>query len=192
MLTMIKRRTRVGLTNMATASILSLAGVSAALADTDMAERWWSTLNPEQMVAALFGDQATEAQAMAAKKMHMELDDETKGPVDAATSEIYGEGGFNSVGAWWESLDCRLMRVAAGDGIAADPASPFCAHYPGSGAEKIMDEAFIDWVGTVGQALPNRNDPGRYRNRQEELRGIPSACDRFGGPMAVVDANASP
>lgn len=162
MLKSIKRRTRAGLTHLATASILSLAGVPAALAETDMAERWWNTLNPEQMVAALYGDQATEGQAMASKKMYMDLDEETRNLVDAATSEIYGEGGFNSVGAWWESLDCRLMRVAAGDGIAADPASPFCAHYPGSGAEKIMDEASIDWVNTVGQALLDRNDPGQF------------------------------
>ena len=157
-----KRPKRVGLKHLATASILSLVGIPEAQADTNTAERWWNTLSPEQMVAALYGDQVTEDQAMAAKKMYLDLDDETRNLVDAATSEIYGEGEFNSVGAWWESLDCRLMRVAAGDGIAADPASPFCAHYPGSGAEKIMDEASIDWVNTVGQALLNRNDPGQY------------------------------
>ena len=157
-----KHRARSGLMHLAAVAILSLAGVSAALADADMAERWWNTLSPEQMVAALHGDQATEAQAMAAKKMYADLDDETRNLVDAATVEISGEGEFNSVGAWWESLDCRLMRVAAGDGITADPMSPFCAHYPGSGAEKIMDEASIDWVNTVGQALLNRNDPGEY------------------------------
>jgi len=66
----------------------------------------------------------------------MDLDGETKGLVGGATAEIYGEGGFNRVGTWWESLDCRLMRVAAGDGVMADPMSPFCAHYPGSGEEK--------------------------------------------------------
>ena len=63
----------------------------------------------------------------------------------------------------WEPLDCRLMRVAAGDGIAADPASPFCAHYPGSGAEKIMDEASTNWVNTVGQALLNRENTRNKR-----------------------------
>jgi len=143
---------------------LSLAGAPAALADMDMkmVERWWNTLSPEQMVAALHGDGATDSQAMAAKKMYMDLDGETRDLVDAATAEIYGEGGFNSVGTWWESLDCRLMRVAAGDGVMADPMSPFCAHYPGSGEEKIMDQASIDWVDTVGQALLGRSDPGQY------------------------------
>lgn len=95
---------------------------------------------------------------MAAKDMFADLDGERRNVVDSTTAEIYGEDGFNSV-AWWESLDCRLMRVAAGDGVSADPASPFCAHYPGSGAEKIMDEASIDWVNTLGQAPLNRDDP---------------------------------
>ena len=49
------------------------------------------------------------------------------------------------------------MRVAAGDDVTADPASPFCAYYPGSGAEKIMDETSIDRGNTVGQVLLNRN-----------------------------------
>ncbi|MDE0307035.1 MAG: hypothetical protein OXI87_19465 [Albidovulum sp.] len=162
MLNAIERRTRPGMARLAAMAVLSLAGAAAALADEGAAERWWNALSPEQMVAALHGEQATEAQAMAAKRMYADLDGETRDLVDAATAEIYGEGGFSSVGAWWESLDCRLMRIAAGDGAAADPASPFCAHYPGSGAEKIMDEASIDWVDAVGQALLNRNDPGRY------------------------------
>ncbi|MDE0533518.1 MAG: hypothetical protein OXI01_19025 [Albidovulum sp.] len=162
MLNGIERRMRLGLMHLAAMAVLSLACVPAALADAGMAECWWNTLSPEKMVVALHGEQATEAQAMAAKKMYADLDGETRKFVDAATAEIHGEGGFSSVGAWWESLDCRLMRVAAGDGAAADPASPFCAHYPGSGAEKIMDEASIDWVNTVEQVLLNRNDLGQY------------------------------
>ncbi|MDE0033828.1 MAG: hypothetical protein OXU75_11945 [Deltaproteobacteria bacterium] len=145
-----------------TAAALALAAVPAALADSAAYMRWWNTLSPEQMVAALHGDKATEAQAAAAKKMYKDLDAETKKLVDAAGKSIYGEGGFDSVGAWWESLDCRLMRVAAGDGITADPASPFCAHYPGSGKAKIMDEASTKWVDVVGQALLGRSDPGKY------------------------------
>ena len=162
MLATIKHPVRHGLMHLAATATLSFSGTAAAFADAEVSERWGNTLSPEQMVAALHGDQATGAQAMAAKKMYADLDGETRDLVDAATAEIYGEGGFDSVGAWWESLDCRLMRVAAGDGVTADPASPFCAHYPGSGADKIMDEASIDWVNVVGQALLDRTDPGQY------------------------------
>ncbi len=162
MLEKIGRGTRFGLIFLLAASILSLTLVPSALADADLAKRWWNVLSPEQMVAALHGDKATEAQARAAKKMYGDLDADTRKLVDAAAGSIYGKGGHDSVGAWWETLDCRLMPVAAGDGIAADPASPFCAHYPGSGAAKIMGKASIDWVNAVGQALLGRKDPGKY------------------------------
>ena len=141
---------------------VALAAVPVALADSAAYMRWWNTLSPEQMVAALHGDKATEAQTRAAKKMYKDLDVDTRKLVDATAKSIYGEGSFDSVGAWWESLDCRLMRVAAGDGITADPASPFCAHYPGSGKAKIMDEASTKWVDVVGQALLGRSDPGKF------------------------------
>lgn len=144
-------------------AVALLAGVPLAqAADMDSTMRWWNTLSPEQMVAALHGDNATAAQAKAAKKMYADLDSDTRKLVDAAAKSIYGDGKFDSVGAWWESLDCRLMRVAAGDGNTADPASPYCAHYPGSGHAKIMGEMAIKHVHVVGQALLGRSDPGMY------------------------------
>lgn len=158
----IKRGMSAGVVSLATAAVLSLVAVPAALADADAYVRWWNTLSPEQMVKALHGDKATEAQATAAKKMYADLDADTRKLVDATAKSIYGEGGFDSVGEWWETLGCRLMRVAAGDGITADPSSPFCAHYPGSGKAKIMDEAATKWVNVVGQALLGREDPGKY------------------------------
>ena len=130
--------------------------------DVPMAMRWWNTLNGEQMVAALYGDDATEEQMTAAKKMYADLDSETKGLVNAAAAEIYGEGGYYSVGQWWETLDCRLMRIAAGDGNMADPMSPYCAHYPGSGHAKILDAESKMFVDMVGRALLGRYDIGVY------------------------------
>ncbi len=130
--------------------------------DSAMAMRWWNALNGEQMVAALFGDEATEEQMTAAKKMYADLDSATKGLVNAAAAEIYGEGGHYSVGQWWETLDCRLMRIAAGDGNTADPESPYCAHYPGSGAAKILDDDSKMFVDMVGKALLGRYDIGVY------------------------------
>ncbi len=103
-----------------------------------------------------------DEQGAAARNMYADLDGETKGKVNATAYELYGEGGHYSVGAWWETLDCRLMRVAAGDGNMADPESPFCAHYPGSGAAKILDAESKIHVDMVGKALLGRYDIGVY------------------------------
>ncbi len=130
--------------------------------DDAMAMRWWNKLNGDQMVAALFGDDASEKQIVAAKKMYADLGGAAKALVNMAATEIYGEGGHYSVGAWWETLDCRLMRIAAGDGNMADPMSPFCAHYPGSGAAKILDAESKMFVDKVGKALLGRYDVGVY------------------------------
>ena len=134
----------------------------AATRDVMYAERWWNTLTPEQMVAALYGTMATEAQATAAKKLYDALDPETKKKVNDAAYAIGGGDEHASVGAWWETLNCQLMRIATGDGNEADPMSPFCAHYPGSGAAKILGEEELAHVNTVGMALLGRSDPGVY------------------------------
>ena len=135
---------------------------SDATPDQARAMRWWNALNAEQMVAALYGDEATAEQTTAAQKMYADLDDDTKALVNAATHEIYGDGGYDSVGDWWETLDCRLMRVAAGDGIMANPMSPYCAHYPGSGLAKILSDEAKAHVDYVGMALLGRDDPGLF------------------------------
>ncbi|MDE0025471.1 MAG: hypothetical protein OXP69_13765 [Spirochaetaceae bacterium] len=155
-------------------SLVVLATVATALvaagfvhADTmvtspDYAVRWWNSLSPEQMVAALHGDMATDEQAAAAKKMHADLDFATTYHVDLAATKINGHLSFDSVGAWWESLNCQLMRIAAGDGNTADSMSAFCAHYPGSDHEKILGEEALAHVHKVGMALLGRTDPGMY------------------------------
>ena len=131
--------------------------------DVDYAMRWWNVLTPEQMVAALHGDEATMEQEAAAQKMYADLDDDTKALVNAAAAEIYDpKADYASVGDWWETLDCRLMRVAAGDGITADPMSPYCTHYPGSGFAKILSDAAKAHVDYVGMALLYRDDPGVF------------------------------
>ena len=91
--------------------------------------------------------------AAAAKMMYDALDGVTKVKVNEAAADIYGHGGYDSVGAWWDSLDCRQMRVAVGDGNTADPASPFCVMY----AE--LNEPELTRVRLVGTALLNLNDP---------------------------------
>lgn len=131
--------------------------------DVAYAMRWWNALSPEQMVAALHGDEATAEQTAAAQMMYADLDDDTKALVNAAADEIYdADADYASVGDWWETLDCRLMRVAAGDGITADPMSPYCAHYPGSGLARILSAEAKAHVDYVGMALLYRDDPGVF------------------------------
>lgn len=61
---------------------------SDATPDDARAMRWWNALTPEQMVAALYGDEATAEQTVAAQKMYADLDDDTKALVNAATDEF--------------------------------------------------------------------------------------------------------
>ena len=125
---------------------------------------WWNSLNAEQMVAALYGDMATPAQAAAAKMMYADLDSVTRMRVDLTAVLINGHVSYDSVGAWWESLNCREMRVAAGDGNTTDPMSGYCRHYPGSDfpPDKILSADALAHVNTVGMALLGRTDPGTY------------------------------
>lgn len=128
------------------------------------AMEWWNSLNAEQMVAALYGDMATPDEAAAAKMMYEALDDLTKMRVDLSAVMINGHVSYDSVGAWWESLNCREMRIAAGDGNTTDPTSAYCRHYPGSDfpPEKILSEDALAHVNMVGMALLGRDDPGTY------------------------------
>jgi len=125
---------------------------------------WWNSLSPEQMVAALYGDMATPAEAAAAKMMYADLDSVTRMRVDLTAVLINGHVSYDSVGAWWESLNCREMRVAAGDGNTTDPMSGYCRHYPGSDfpPDKILSADALAHVNTVGMALLGRTDPGTY------------------------------
>ena len=62
--------------------------------------------------------------------MYAELGNLTKMLVNDAAAELYGDGHFTSVGEWWETLDCRKMRIAPGDGNTADSMSQFCRTIP--------------------------------------------------------------
>lgn len=131
---------------------------------TGVAERWWNVLDGPQMVAALYGDMATMEQEAAAKKMFMYLDAATMVKVLMAADEINGYMSYPSVGAWWESLNCQKMNIAAGYGNTHDPMSPYCRHYPGSDfpADKILGDDALYHVNMVGMALLGRDDPGMY------------------------------
>ena len=157
-----RRALTIALAIIMTFVLASCNGDDNGTSDNARAMRWWNALSAEQMVAALYGDEATAEQTVSAQKMYADLDGDTKELVNMTADELYGTGGFDSVGAWWESLDCRLMRIAAGDGTMADPMSPYCAHYPGSGAAKILSEEAESHVNKVGMALLDLDEPGLF------------------------------
>ena len=97
-------------------------------------------------------------------------------PVNDTAFDVFNGGGFDSVGAWWQSLDCRLRRVAAGDGNAEDAQSPYCAHYPGSGQSPLLGDMQRQHVDAVGMALLDLSDTGVY----------PPARDRIGQVNRVL------
>ena len=72
--------------------LLALAGCDGNYSDSTpddaRAMRWWNSLNAEQIVAALHGEEATAEQTTAPQKMYVDLGDDTKTLVNAATDEI--------------------------------------------------------------------------------------------------------
>ncbi len=148
----------------AVASVLVLSGCYSAVSapDVSYAMRWWNALDGDQRVAALYGDTATGGQAVAARRIYADLDETTKARVDLAATEINGHGSFRTVGQWWESLNCREMRIAAGDGNAHDATSPYCAHYPGSGHMKILGDDALEHVNMIGTAMLGEGTPLVY------------------------------
>ena len=77
--------------------------------------------------------------------MYDALDGVTKVKVNDAAAEIYGHGGYATVTEWWESLNCRLKRIATGDGNTDDPSSEYCT--------PVLAEAAQTHVTMVGTAL---------------------------------------
>ena len=111
--------------------------------------------------------------------MYADLDPETKKLVhDAAQARSTAVAVSSSVGEWWESLDCRLRRVAMGDGNTDEPDSPYCAHYPGSGMSPTLsdmeEEGFsrLQQVNMVGMALLGLSDPGVYPPSRDRVGAV--------------------
>ncbi len=140
--------------------------------DIAPAMRWWDALDPTQRVLALHGSTATQEETASARNIYADLEPETKRQVNDTARGIYGAGNFDSVGAWWQSLDCRLRRVATGDDNTDDASSPYCAHYPGSGQSPTLDDMHREHVNTVGMALLGRSDPGVYPPPRERVARV--------------------
>ena len=126
------------------------------------AEGWWNALTPGQRVAALFGTTATVDEDAAARDEYGTMDLDLKRFVNEAAGDIYGDGEFNTIGAWWNNLDCKQRRIAVGDGNIDDDSSPYCAGYPGTGQPNELSapaRRHVDAVGFFLAGLPEVDEP---------------------------------
>ena len=126
------------------------------------AEGWWNALTPGQRVAALFGTTATVDEDAAARDEYGTMDLDLKRFVNEAAGDIYGDGEFNTIGAWWNNLDCKQRRIAVGDGNIDDDSSPYCAGYPGTGQLNELSapaRRHVDAVGFFLAGLPEVDEP---------------------------------
>ena len=96
------------------------------------AARWWAVLEHEARLRAIYGKvQETERNRLLAWVSHeyAMLEDELRTRVTYRAAALVGGGGYESLSTWWRTLDCRLRRVAVGDGNMSDSSSPWCAEW---------------------------------------------------------------
>ena len=173
-------RIRAGVVALALA-VVSLAFVSAASADSAAYMRWWNALSPEQMVAALHGDKATEAQAKAAKKMYADLDADTRKLVDAAAESIYGDGGFDSVGQWWGDPGLPVDAGGRGRRHHGGPFQPFLRALSRLGRGQDHDRGGDETRERGGPGIAGAVGPGQVS--QVKDHGGPAGASRSPGTL---------
>ncbi|MXW49926.1 MAG: hypothetical protein F4Z84_06690, partial [Gammaproteobacteria bacterium] len=114
------------------------------------AARWWNALGAEARLRALYGNvSAADRDRLLAWVQHGFdfLEDEMRSRVLFEAIDLLGGNGYRSVADWWQSLSCRLRRVAVGDGKVSDASSPWCADWP------QLDAGQRDEAARVGRAL---------------------------------------
>ncbi len=92
--------------------------------------------------------------------------------VDAERSGAEKTVDLSSTQAWWDDLDCRLRRIAVGEGVTEDTKSPWCLDWPDGQLEGLADprtvtarnifEAITLGTGAVG----NVDDPSPQQSEQ--------------------------
>ena len=110
--------------------------------------------------------------------------------VDAERSGVEKRIDLSTPQNWWDDLDCRLRRIAVGEGVTADAKSPWCLDWQDSGSGSLGDaqtvtamsifEAISLGTGAVG----NVNDPSPL---QSEPLSIPTTAVS-NVQLATVDA----
>ncbi|MXX07032.1 MAG: hypothetical protein F4Z71_09750, partial [Gammaproteobacteria bacterium] len=141
------------------------------------ATRWWNALDAEARLRALYGNLSAADRNRLLPWVQFGFDlleDEMRSRVLFEAIDLLGGNHYRSVADWWQSLNCRLRRVAVGDGKVSDSSSPWCADWPQLDAEQ-RDEA-----ARVGRAL--------LGDSQLPLGGEPEAVEPA---LSVADARVN-
>ena len=150
-----------------------------------VAGRWWAGLSQqarERMVAsAAAGAHWENLLSQSVSKPFAKMRSENRAQAGALAGELVDaeRSGADKVvdmstpQAWWGSLDCRLRRIAVGEGVTADMDSLWCRDWPDGNASgrltpeqtsavaNIFNAINLDAeaVGGPGQASPQNSEP---------------------------------
>ena len=156
-----------------------------------VASGWWAGLSQqarERMVSDVaIGTSWENLLSQSVSKPFAKMRAENRAQAGALVGELVNAEGsesekkvvLSSEQAWWDSLDCRQRRIAVGEGVTADPNSPWCQDWQDSGLGQLSDprtvtvidifEAISLSIGAVG----NVNDPSP---QQSEPLSIPTTA----------------
>ena len=99
--------------------------------------------------------------------------------VDAERSGADKQRDLSTPQNWWDDLDCRLRRIAVGEGVTADPKSPWCLDWQDSGsgglgdAQTVTAMSIFEAISLATGAVGNVNDP---LPQQSEPLSIPTTA----------------
>ena len=112
--------------------------------------------------------------------------------VDAERSGAAKVVNLSTQQAWWASLDCRLRRVAVGEGVTADMDSLWCRDWPDGNAPGRLTQAQTITVGDIFEALVGTGPvggPGQASPQNSEPAAMPLTA--VSNVQAVVADDAS-
>ena len=130
-----------------------------------VAGRWWAGLSQqarERMVEdAASGANWEHLLSQSVSKPFAKMRSENRAHAGALAGELVDaeRSGADKVvnlstpQAWWASLDCRLRRIAVGEGVTADMDSLWCRDWPDGNASGRLTQAQTVTVGDIFEAL---------------------------------------
>ena len=148
-----------------------------------VAARWWAGLSQqarERMVAGAGSGTSWEnllSQSVAKPFAKMRQENRAQAGalagelVDAERSGADKLVKLSTPQAWWDSLDCRLRRVAVGEGLSADMDSLWCRDWPDGNAPGRLTQAQTSTVRDIFEAVVGTGvvgEPGQMSPQSSE------------------------
>ena len=129
-----------------------------------VAGRWWARLDEEARVRMVSAAASSFWQLRLNEdvaKPFMKLRPEYLAHAGALVGELVdaeSSGADKTVDlatpqSWWGSLDCRLRRIAVGEGVAADTDSPWCKEWDDGDSSGRLNEPARSVVGDIFEAV---------------------------------------